>query len=248
MRFTKLILPFLAVAALVSSCLNGSYYSTYIANCDFDWTDFAQQYPDSIYHTQAFVSGSSIIFNVKCDEDTKEFLGGFTISMLCDTLVEPGHVSRSPYCVADTTGAFHSSGFTVFTQNPDPEKMPEHDIFFAQNDAGSAVANMVYICNTTDVANLVIYGNDEIPPFGMGDYLTVTFTSFLNGQKQNSKTADLARYSEKERKTVIVWDKVDLTGLGEFDVIDIDLNSNRTDIPMMCGIDSFKATVTIGDK
>lgn len=248
MKFSKLIVPLLAVAALASSCLDGSYYSTYIANCDFDWTDFAHQYPDSIYNTQAFVDGNSMVFNVKRDQDTKEFLGGFTISMLCDTIVEPGHVSRSQYCVADTTGAFLSTGFIVLTQNPDPEKMPEHDIIFVQTDAGRAAANMAFICNTNNVANLILYGNDEIPPFEMGDYLTVTFTTFLKGAKQKSKTADLARYSDKERKTVITWEKVDLNELGEFDCVDIDLASNRTDIPMMCCIDSFRATVTIGDK
>lgn len=234
----------MAVLALLTSCLDGDYHTTYVADCDFEWSDFAEHNPDSIYNKSYVICGNSMVFNSKLD-DKEQFGGGFTVSMLCDIVIEPGHVTRSQYCVSDTTGAYYSEGFAVFTQNSDESMMPEHDIIFIQSDQGQAVANYVHVCNTNLLANLMLYGDDTFEPFTAGDYLTLTFTANKSGSSKASVSCDLARYDTKGSKVLINWEKVDLSSLGEFDSIDLTLTSSRPDLPMMCCIDSFRATVNI---
>lgn len=236
----------LVTATVLASCVHDGYYSeNYISNCNFDWYNFVSVNPDSIYNAGYLVEGQSMVFNVKLDE-SKKFAGGFTFSWLCDTVLEAGHVTRSEYCVSDTTGAEKTKGFAVFTQNSNPELMPEHDIIFtAYYNGGEAQPVQVYVCNTNKVANLILYGDENIEPFASGDYLTVTFNAYRDGQKTGSKSVDLARYDGKGSKVVYVWEKLDLSGLGAFEAIDLELSTNRSDIPLMCCIDNFTANVSI---
>lgn len=236
----------LGAAAALASCISSSRYSeNYVSNSNFDWYNFVSVNPDSIYNAGYLVDGQSMVFNVKLDGSGK-FGGGFTFSWLCDTVLEAGHVTRSEYCVSDTTGAEKTKGFAVFTQNANPELMPEHDIICtAYYNHGEANPVQVYVCNTNKVANLILYGNEEIKPFALGDYLTVTFNAYRDGLKTGSKSIDLARYDEKGSKVVYVWEKLDLSGLGSFEAIDLEFSTNRGDIPLMCCIDNFVANVSI---
>lgn len=241
-RVFNLAITAVLAMLMLNSCLDGGgIEQKYHPVETFDYVNFLTENPDSLYNGSLFYGSSSVhVFNVHNDED-KNFLGGFTISMKCDPVLKEGHQTRSPYCVADSTAAPDSpKGFAVFYQNPDPEVMKEHDIvFFAE---GQCTAMQAYICNTNLVANLVKYGNDEIPKFQEGDYLKVNFKSYLKDKEVGSKTFDLAKY-EGSLSVVTDWKCIDLSGLGIYSSIDITLSSNRTDIPLYFCLDELISMV-----
>lgn len=231
----------IVVMFMANSCIDGSFDHTYYPVDDFDYPEFLKDNPDSIYNA-SYVYGTSnvVVYNIGSDEE-KKYTGGFTVSMKCDPKFGADHQTRSPYCVADTTGAKNSpKGFAVFYQNPDPAKMPQYDMFFVGQ--GNCTAIETYICNSNLVANLIKYGNDEIEKFKEGDYLSVTFKTYVDDKQVGSKTIELAKY-EGSLSLITDWKLVDLKDAGQYDAIDIVVNSNRNDIPLYFCLDEFTSKV-----
>ena len=239
-NFLPLLLA-LSLAATATSCIKGSYSENYTTVDDFDYTNFALDNPDSTYHAGYFYGTSGTnVFNIKADED-KKYVAGFTISMLCDSVVKPGHVTRSEYCVANKAGAEHSpKGFAVYYQHPDPEQNVVNDINFVK--LGLCTPKYVYVCNTNLVANLVKYGNDEIPPFVEGDYLDLTFKFYLDEQATTTQTVNLAKY-DGSLSLLTDWTKVEFKDTGAYGYVDLVLTSNRSDLPLSCCIDEYAVGV-----
>lgn len=232
----KLLIALVGVA-LMTSCLKGSYKSDYTATCSFE---FSEAFSDSLYYKTYFSDGGFVFNSFRNNAD--EIPGGFMISMKCDPVYKAGHVSRSPYCVADTTAL--GKCFLVFRQLDD-KSMPEHDIIFISTEIGAALPKLCYINNTNEVANIAKFGKGEIPAFAEGDYLKMTISATLNNNVKDAKVeAYLAKY-EGSLKVITDWKLVDLNPLGDFDSLDIVLSSNRTDIPMNFCMDEFVARVSI---
>ena len=235
----KKIYIVLLAAVLATACLKGSYESNYNAVCNFEFVDI--QNIDSIYHKNSFGEGGFIFCN-KNDGTSEDIKGGFIFSMLCDTTYKAGHVSRSPFCVADTTAI--GKCFLVYWKQ-DEASMPEHDIVFASSQYGTATPKNCYINNTNEVANIAMFGKDGVPAFAEGDYLKLTVSATLNNVvKEKKAEIFLAKY-EGTLKVLTDWTKFDISGLGDFDYLDFNLSSNRSDLPMRCCMDLFVVQVAI---
>jgi len=233
----KKLLVILIGAVCITSCLKGSYQSNYTAVCSFEFNNI---FKDSLYSKSYFAEGGFVFNSFR--NKSEQFLGGFMISMKCDTIYKSGHISRSPYCVADTTAI--GKCFLVFKQS-EKETMPEHDIIFLSTEAGIAMPQNCYVNNTNDVANIVMFGRDAVPAFKEGDYLKLTITATLGGKVKDKKVeVNLAEY-KGVLKVLKDWKLVNLTSLGDFDFLDFELTSNRNDIPMLFCMDHFVAKVDI---
>ena len=244
-----------------TSCLKGSYEVTDYIISDFDALD--RHYIvelDSVYNILPFIDRGYIGYNNRhrdYDPSTDPsdasvtvreygyFTGGFSLSMKCDSLVKEGHVTRSEYCVADSTGHRFSAVFAVYYQNPDPAQMPDHDIVFVSSVFGSCTPSVCFVQNTNATVNLVRYGDADIPPFAQGDYIKLQAVGILDGKTSAPAEMYLANYDGNGLSVVKKWTEFNLSPVGDFDYLDFTLSSNRTDIPLFFCLDDLNCRIQL---
>lgn len=243
------IIAGLAIAASVSGCANGSYHSEYTAFCTFEYTDATLYGADSLYYEDNFSQAGTFAFLSKRSDDGSEFLGGFMLSLMKDTVYVKDHFTeRSRYCVAsDSTGAYNSTGFAIFYDSKN--SMPEHSVSFLYASSGGVCSlSRVMVANTNETVNTARFGHGEVPAFQQGDYLKINVTGFLNGEETASASYTLANYDGNGLNVATGWKQMDIGKIGQFDYLDFSLESNRTDLPLYCCVDEIAAKVSISSE
>lgn len=257
----KHVFSAVVLLTVLTGCLKGSYEMSDYIGSDLDALDRLYIIErDSVYNILPFVDRGYIGYNNRhrdydaavdgedASEDIRQygtFTGGFSISMKCDTIVKPGHVTRSPFCVADSTGNGRSEVFAVYYQNPDDSKNPEHDLVYLAGGIGSCTPAGCFVQNTNLVANIIVNGTEDIPPFAQGDYLKLTATAIVGDAVSGTAEIYLANYTEKGLSILDKWTEFPLTEIRDMDYLDFTLTSNRTDIPLWFCMDDFTAKIFI---
>lgn len=237
--FMKKIVFFVFAVLCAASCMNGTYQQDYPLVADFT-------YPDDVY-TREFGADSTclgsgggfpwndIAFHNKVTA-TGEFQGGFILSYLeapglgekgKDYIINPYRVAGKPFERSNT--------YTVYYENPDASKMPEHSItFLVDSKYGTCVLSHCYVNNTEQVY-------EAAKSFEPGDKLVLTATGYLGGSVTGTAEINLALPDT----TMYSWTKFDLTKLGSIDAIDFDLYASRSGIPTSFCLDELNAKVSI---
>ncbi len=117
-------------------------------------------------------------------------------------------------------GAHSGKNFVVWTYS-----YSDFDRIFLKE---AAVVPGFYINNTAWVVNAILNGDgmseDGGKPFGANDYFTLTINAYLNGQAVNNEVkVDLA----KGTSYIKDWTYVNLSSLGEVDVLTFTLSSSK---------------------
>lgn len=251
MQFRKLILCALAVISLTSCMKQGSFKTSYIDYCSFEYSNIATVYgTDSLNFESNFAQSANyqtLVFMGKRSSDQitdiNEFQGGVMLSLLRDTVVAEKHFISEYSTVADTTGADGSKGFAVLVCNPG--NMPEHTASFAATEFGTCTPHYMKVCNTNQVVNTAKFGSDICPAFKEGDYIKLIVTGILNGQKTAEASIDLVNYTTKGLEIITNWTKMDLSKIGDFDHLDFNIETNVPQAPRKCCFDSLVLSVNI---
>lgn len=87
----------------------------------------------------------------------------------------------------------------------------------------------VYICQTSQVADVLTNGNAFARAFADGDYLTLTIEAIdANGRATGQVEYFLADYRDGKKQQNKGWEKVDLSSLGECSSLRFTMNSTDT--------------------
>lgn len=258
----KTIICGFAVAVLAASCMKGgSYKADYTDYCSFESGYISEYTKDSLYFKSDFLQSTSWQTLLCCGKrnnamsgeeitDVNDFKGGLMLSMLKDTLVEPGHIDANSFksrysTVADTTGADKSKGFAIlhYVQGG----MPDHTIVFIQSAYGSCVPMYMKVCNTNYVVNVMSYGYNEnrSGAFQEGDYLKLVVTAIINDVATKSVEKMMGEFKDGKLTYVSGWEKFDLSELGDFDYLDLKMETNNYAVPTDCCIDGLVMNVSI---
>lgn len=237
-------LSVVAAALMVTSCLNSSYTNNRSTNDNFDYSGFISEFPDSVFFGGYFYGNSGeYIYNVGSDED-KNVTAGFAISAKRDRSLGHRGSKCNEFCAYETSDKGITC-FSVYYQNPDESLNTKegNDIIFMGNSVAVCVPSTCQITNTGMVADMIINGTDDFEPFKEGDYLTVTFTGYIDYKKGNSVTFDLARY-EGTLTILKEWTSVELKDIGSFTTIGVTLQTNREGLPLYFCMDNFNTQIT----
>ena len=135
--------------------------------------------------------------------------------------------------------------YTVFYQNPDESKMPEHDVKFVGYSADSIIEEGTckiagcYLTNTVEVADYIKAN------FKTGDKLVVKATGYLHGNKTGETEIALADFSEKKDSIVSTWTPFELKKLGFIEYVDFEITSTDPNVPTYFCMDNVVAEVEI---
>lgn len=246
MKFSKAIIGAIICALAASSCIKGTYHSSFTAYCTFEAADTSAQnnFINGVFKANDFYMGDGSLAFCGKRTDDGEFRGGMMVGIRKDCKVEKGYVPQSLYTVVDSTGgAGKSIGFGIFMDSK--TAMPDHEVVFTYRAMGTCSLADLYVNNTTYVANAVKFGFSGIPAFSQGDYLTLKITGYLNDSATGTATLDLAKYDGNGLNLVTKWTKIDVSKIGMFDYLDFSLETNRYDLPLYCCIDNLIASVSI---
>ncbi len=243
MKFSRILLA-ISIAACISSCMKGGYETSFTGVGNFEYSDTSKYFVNGIYDKQDLIMASaSLSFNGKRNDDG-EFFGGVMAGIRRDSVYLEGYVPKSLYTVCDPYGgAGKSSGFGILFDSKGA--MPEHEVSFLYSNIGTCTLSALAVANTTYIVNTIMFGLNGIPAFESGDYLTLKVTAIRDGQKASSASIDLAKHNGKSLEIITKWTAMDVTAIGSFEYLDLDLESNRTDLPLYCCIDNLVANVTI---
>lgn len=152
--------------------------------------------------------------------DGKFWGGGIAISNYIDDNLANGDYEHQ-LAVPVSNG---SSNFAVVYCNSNPtiaEGNPQ--VYFEFADKGGHVIESLLISPTTYQLNACENGNGfNSPLVGEGDYLTVTFRGYLNGEATQTVSVDLARDGE----FLTDWKEVSLLPLGNVTKVVLTMDSN----------------------
>lgn len=256
MKYFKYIFLALSVAAASVSCLNNSFYEVNVTSyCDFEYYNAIEAFgEDSLYVENMFEGGPSsayLIFASDRSGSGAAMTGGFGMTMKVDTL-EISETNKYPWYTRYGTRSNYGSNrvSAVFMQNPDETLMPEHDIVFSDPDYGTCTPAYCQINNTQQTV-AYIYSDDPARRFTEGDYLKLTFTGYNAGEKTGSVEYYLADFRIPEDggaapdSVVTTWKTVALSGLGDIDYVDLDIESSKVNFPAFVCLDNFSAAIYI---
>ncbi|MBR5568925.1 MAG: DUF4465 domain-containing protein [Bacteroidales bacterium] len=238
----------ITVAFMAASCLgDASYSNKYTADITFDFD--ASVYKnlfgaDSTYvlegEDQGFYYDPSLIFGQTHDNDT--FLGGFILSYLTgesNGLITKPESVNDRYRVHAATGSVKSTGYVVFYDNPDSEKMPDPHMAFTYRGLGTCTIAGCYVNNTTLVARKVK------EHFQDGDKLTLKATGYLNDKETGVSSITLAQYTEAKDSVMYNWSAFDMSKLGAVDKVMFEVESTNDAVPGYVCIDGVLANIDI---
>ena len=182
-----------------------------------------------------YLSLGPLTHHTEMDEAGGKLIGGFA---MCIGRDQDAGSERKPsrLAVYDKGGYMGSLAYVVFHDTL-ATLMPEHVLTFTvPNETSSCSPLYVYVQNVQAVVQAVKHGNGlSGGPFGAEDYLTLTITGSLNGKVLEAKTVKLVDGT----RILEEWTKVDLSGMGMVDVLDLHLESSRADLPLYCCLDDL---------
>ncbi len=239
MRFFKKLIFISAVAIGAVSCLGDgpSVSSSYQLEATFE-------YGSSIFGSDSLhfesqgglgLGWNDMGFHHKLNEKKTDFQGGFILSRLKGS----GQSDRDMFRVNSGTGSSNTPSYMVYYVNPDPAKMPEKDIEFLAAKYGTCNMIGCYVNNTKEVLKAV---NEK---FVEGDRLAIKMTGYLDGKVTASREFVLAEYTAQKDSVVTKWSPFSLDKLGNVDLIDIEVVTNRTDIPKAFCMDDMYAKIAV---
>ncbi len=230
----------LAAAACAASCTfddEQNYSASYPLDTTFEYQN-AFAISDSLYFDKQIGQGigwDQLAFYHKLDKDKASFKGGFILSRLKGS----GRSDDDRFRVCLGAGMNTSNTYIVYYSNPKPSDMPEKDIEFINSKFGTCTMVGCFINNTREVLDAV---NER---FVDGDRLAVKMTGYLGGKETASQEFVLAEFTEAKDSIVTNWAPFKLDKLGQIDVIDVEIVSNRDDIPMAFCMDDMLAKITL---
>lgn len=246
----KRILFFLFAALSLTSCLDsgsgqGQNYNL-VATYQYAGVSFRS---DSTFVNAKDTLGFSfdvLSFYHNLDASLTQLEGGFLIS--CAEMPKSGNTDRLMTTYRALNPADKTSGniYTVFRQNPDSSKMPEHDVKFNPELMSGIVLKKklckiagCYVTNTVEVADYVKAN------FKQGDKLVLKATGYLNGNKTGEAELALAEFTEKKDSVVSIWTPFDLNKLGYIEYVDFEITSTLPDTPTYFCMDNMVATIEL---
>lgn len=252
-----LLIAFLAFAAV--SCLdNNTFYYNQDVKVAFDELLYdingkcVFESDDQEYLASSFYDGG-LNFHCRLDEE-KNYLGGFCIARLADTTIftRPA-MEEFPHCTVyglpidkDTLGK--ANVYAVYRDEPDTAMMPKVSTFFAFANMGSLVPSSVKVANTVEMV-AASYGAAGYTSFGKGDWVTVRFTGYKNGEVTGTADCALFDWTDSEKRELLKeWKSVDLSPLKSIDRMDVNIFSNRESFPRYVCLDDLRMTITLGQK
>lgn len=250
--FNYLLIAFLATISFVSCFPETDYTHSAVVTANFEYTDVKFD-SDSIFFKSVFGDGigwGTLGFFHKIDTVNWIFEGGALLSCQEGTLYDPADMNalskndslvfaQDRYRVNSVKDTVNNNAYLVYYMNPDPDKMPKHDVEFLVESNGVCLAQQCYVNNTAYVAYKVAQ------TFQPGDRLTLKATGYLKGTKTGEASMHLADFSAQKDSIVSTWTAFDLTKLGSFDVIDFEVLSTKEEVPAYFCMDHFTASVTI---
>lgn len=251
----KTILLGIAVAAVASSCLNGSYSTEYTALCNFEYSEVETVYgKDSVFFEGDFYQSSTLGFYGKRSEDKETFKGGFMLTLLKDKTFAEGHVNFSEsmkpvYSAAADSAGHQSNGCAIFYDSK--TSMPEKDVQFLMPSSGTCSLTALWVTNTNYVVNAAKFGDtaNGVRAFNSADdKLVLTVTAYRNGVKNGTATFTLLSYDERDGvKATVGWQSVDTKNITYFDELDFSLDCNVEGFPLYCCVDDLTVNVSISE-
>lgn len=242
MKKIRFVLAMATVSLMAASCLKGGFDNTIQALDSFEYSDFLHQAEDSTYRSGFFVGNSGYFaYNIGIDAD-KKWASGFSLSAKVDKQLGKTYDKCSEFCALNTDPKSVAGIFALFYQNTDPALNPEkgRDIVYVKQTAASSEVkpNSLFVTNTNYVATLIRNGSDEFEPFKEGDYYRMVLTSYKeSGEKVGQVSMDLATYMG-ELKLVTSWTRLETVALGDFEYVDIELQTNREGLPLYVCFDN----------
>lgn len=245
----KRIFYFLLAALSLSSCLDtdsemGQSYSL-VATYQYSGLSFKS---DSTFVNSKDTVGFAfdlLNFYHNLDASLSQLEGGFLLS--CAEMPKSGNTDRlmTTYRALVPTNAVSGNIYTVFRQNPDESKMPEHDVQFYGPGSnvilkeGTCSMGGCFLTNTVEVADFVKAN------FKKGDKLVVKAVGYRAGIKTGEAEMALADFSEKKDSIVSMWTPFELTKLGYVDYVDFEVVSTNPDVPTYFCMDNMVANIEI---
>lgn len=232
-----------ALVAAVSCSVEGGYSEQYQYVSTFDYSEsiYDKEFgSDSLYFDENQKMGIVYYDLAFCHKvaDDKSFKGGFLLSYLkAAGLGEKpkDHVVNSYKVAGPPMEGGILNTYAVFTQNNDPQLMPEHDVTFLSQQYGTFKVSSCWVNNTEEVYEAVK------EKFENGDKLVLTATGYLDGRMTGSAEINLALPDT----TIYNWTKFDLEKLGSVDAIDFELYSSRSDLPQAFCLDELTGLINI---
>lgn len=252
--FYRLSVVFFAAGFLVSCLPEAEFSNTVTVNANFEYGQVNFE-ADSLFYKSEMGAGigwGALGFLHKIDTVNWTFEGGALLSYKKGCLYDPSDTAalaksdslvfaQDLYRVNSVKDTVNNNSYLVYYQNPDPAKMPKHDVVFLVENNGVCLAQQCFVNNTSYVAYKVAKS------FEPGDRLTLTATGYLKGAKTGEASIHLADFSAQKDSIVCTWTAFDLTKLGSFDAIDFDLISTKEEVPAYFCMDYFIASVTVGN-
>lgn len=248
----KFIIPALFVLVCCVGCLKSKTTWNGPVVVDFSSGNWAYYNDDvlfgdtTVFHPYPFAYGE-LSFNNTHNEDG-DFLGGFSVGHVRDTTFATREEGKAfnRFTVFDTTKTPANSGavygrFAIFSAC---EPAQEGDIFFAYANVGTCTPNTCAVANTTlNVAKIL--GFEGETPFAEGDWIKLSITGVKGETASEPVNVMLADFREGKQEYVKGWLAVDISKIGNFDVLKFAITSNRTDIsPDVC-LDDLYVTVAV---
>lgn len=239
----------LLCAAALTACNSGSDENKYTASivCTFDYTEANDMTGGKGYYCEdSFQIGNILSFNNLYVNNT--FYGGCALVGLTDDVLEEGHIA-DPMCVFGKGVNDSPYYLTVKVGN----NMPEHLIDFIQKDYGTMYTSKCYFNNTNQLVTIATYGlpaadnNEAIPAFQEGDYFKVRIYATSGKVRVSERYVEftLAEYTGGKLDVCKEWKEVDLTSLGTVEALDVELLSDRRDLPPYFCIDNLAVSASI---
>ena len=238
----KILLLFIA-AICAASCFDGDSGTSqkYTLVTYFQYSELKFGLDSTFVNAQDTIGFGydALTFYHKLDEKLENAEGGFLIS--CAEMSKSGVTAGldNTYRAMVPKGMMPGNIYTVFYQNPDETKMPEHDIEFSYKEHGTCNMIGCYVTNTVEVVDYVKKN------FTLGDRLSIKATGYANGQKTGEAEMILADYSAQKDSIVTKWSVFDLAKLNMVEHVDFELISSKPDIPAYFCMDNMVAEITI---
>ena len=254
---------FMIMAVVAISCLKGgNFEQSRTIQASFEYSDLNYQEAfgeDSLFfNNNGIIPWIDLLFHTSLSEtNPPQFIGGHVLSMASDSTITDDLNRRFKFNSAfkppiQNQQMAINRTFAVFYDNPDQAEMPKYDISFANAHIGTCNLQGCLVINTTQVVNYVVNN------FKDDDYLKLTATGYsvLDAQGKELKEPQetgkaeifLAKYSSSEevKDSVITnWTVFDLSKLGDVDVVDFSIESNRGEVPPYFCFDLFTANIHI---
>ncbi len=240
MDMIKRLFFVLAVAVCAASCLDNdgkNYTNSYTLAATFEYGAGVFQSDSLTFEKQNGygLGWQDLGFYHKLNKEKTAFEGGFILSRLKAN----GDTAQDRFRSVAGPGQKGSTSYLVYYANPDESKMPPKDFEFMAANIGSCEMIGCYVTNTKEVADAVRSS------FVDGDRFAVKMTGYKGGQVAGSKEFVLAEYTEQKDSIVTKWSPFELDKLGQVDSVNIEVVTNRNDIPKAFCMDDLFAKIVV---